>query len=62
MKVKEITTNTKQWMATIKIKNPQYVGYVDVSAWAPNSTIARQIIKSQNRIEDWEIVNIRQVK
>jgi hypothetical protein len=59
MRAKELG---RLWVATIRIKNPQYTGYVDVQAWAPNANVARQIIKNQYNIQDLHISNIKEVK
>jgi hypothetical protein len=55
-------TNYKLWVASIKIKQPNYVGYIDVTATAPNIQIARTLMKAQYGVQDWEIGSIKEVK
>lgn len=63
MKAKEIITEgAKQWTAKIRIENPRYVSLVDVTTWAPNITVARNIFKAQYNIQDWHIGSIKQVQ
>lgn len=61
MKAKEIIGGAKQWTAKVRVQNPQYVGWVDAVAWAPNAQVARQIFKTQYNIQDWHIGSIKQV-
>ena len=62
MKAKEIVGSAKQWTAKIRIENPRYVSLVDVTTWAPNITVARNIFKAQYNIQDWHIGSIKQVQ
>ena len=62
MKAKEIASGVKCWTAKVRIQNPQYVGWVDAMAWAPNAQVARQMFKAQYNIKDWHIGSIKEVK
>ena len=59
MKAKELG---KLYQASVRVKNPQYVGYVTAQVWAPNATIARQLFKQQYRIQDHEVGSVKEVK
>ena len=59
MQVKDLG---KLFQATVRVKNPQYVGYVTAQVWAPNVTIARQLFKQQYHIQDHEVGNIKEVR
>jgi hypothetical protein len=64
MKAREILPKTKSllWTASVRIQHPNYVGRIDVTVTANNSTQARQLMKAQYGVEDWHIGSIRQVK
>lgn len=55
-------TNYKLWVASVRIKQPNYTGYIDVTATAPNIQLARTLMKAQYGVQDWEIGSIREVK
>ena len=55
-------TNYKLWVASVRIKQPNYVGYIDVTATAPNIQLARTLMKAQYGVQDWEIGSIKEVK
>lgn len=52
----------KLWTAAVRVKQPNYVGYIDVSVTAPNIQLARTLMKSQYGVQDWEIGSIKEVK
>ena len=52
----------KLWSAKIRVKNPQYFGWVDAQVWAPNIAAARQIFKHQYNLEDWHITAVKEIK
>ena len=37
----------KLWIAPVKITQPNYVGYIDVTVTAPNIQLARVLLKAQ---------------
>jgi hypothetical protein len=55
-------TNYKLWTAPIHIKQPNYVGYIDVTVTAPNMQMARQLMKAQYGVQDWHIGSTKEVK
>jgi len=57
-----ITESAKLWAAKVRISQPNYVGYVDVQVWAPNTQIARTILKQQYNIEDHHVGSIKEIK
>jgi hypothetical protein len=69
MKAKEFVSNNKKqvtqyklWTAPVRIKQPNYVGYIDVTVTAANMVQARQLIKSQYGVPDWHIGSTKEVK
>lgn len=52
----------KLWTAPVKITQPNYVGFIDVSVTAPNIQIARVLLKAQYGVQDWHIGSIKEVK
>ena len=54
--------NYKLWSAPVRIKQPQYVGYIEVTVTAPNIQIARTMMKAQYGVQDWDIGSIKEVK
>jgi len=61
-KNKKLPTQYKLWTAPVRIKQPNYVGYIDVTVTAPNMIQARQLIKSQYGVPDWHIGSTKEVK
>ena len=62
MKAKEIYPKYKLWTAPVTIKQPNYVGRIDVTVTAPNMTLARRLMKAQYGVEDWQIGSTKEVK
>jgi len=62
MKSKEIYPKYKLWTAQVKVKQPNYVGYIDVTVTADNMTDARRLMRSQYGVPDWEIGSVKEVK
>ena len=62
----EATKNTavaaKLWTAPVSIKQRNYVGRIDVTVTAPNAQLARQLMKAQYGVQDWEIGSVSEVK
>lgn len=61
MRAKEIT-GAKLWATKVRVNNPTYVGYIDAQVWAANANMARQLFKSQFKIEDHHIGSIKEVR
>lgn len=51
----------KLWTAPVKITQPNYVGYIDVTVTAPNIQLARVLLKAQYGVPDWHIGSIKEV-
>jgi hypothetical protein len=62
MKAKEIYPKYKLWTAPVKIQQPNYVGYIDVTVTAADANTARRLMKSQYGVEDWHIGSVKEVK
>ena len=62
MRAKEIYPKYKLWTAAVKIQQPNYVGYIDVTVTAANATDARRLMKSQYNVEEWHIGSVKEVK
>jgi len=62
MRAKEIVRGAKQWTAKVRVQNPGYVGWVDAVVWAPNTHVARQMLKTQYSIQDWHIGAIKELR
>ena len=52
----------KLWSAPVKITQPNYVGYIEVSVTAPNAQLARQLMQAQYGVQLWHIGSIKEVK
>ena len=52
----------KLWIAPVKITQPNYVGYIDVTVTAPNIQIARVLLKAQYGVQDWHRGSIKELK
>lgn len=62
MKSKEIYPKYKLWMAPIKIQQPNYVGYIDVTVTAPDMVTARNLMKAQFNVPDWQVGSVKEVR
>jgi len=54
--------NYNLWTAQVQIKQPNYVGRIDVTVTAANAQDARLLMKSQYGVEFWQIGSVKQVK
>ena len=52
----------KLWSAPVRITQPNYVGYIEVTVTAPNIQLARVLLKAQYGVPDWHIGSIKEVK
>ena len=52
----------KLWSASVKITQPHYVGYIDVTVTAANAQQARQLMQAQYGVPLWQIGSVREVK
>ncbi len=55
-------TNYKLWTAPVRISQPGYTGYIDVTVTAPNMQLARQLMRAQYGVQDWHIGSTKEVK
>ena len=62
MKAREIYPKYRLWTAPVRIKQRNYVGYIDVTVTAPNLQDARRLMRSQYGVADWHIGSVREVK
>jgi hypothetical protein len=62
MKAREIYPKYKLWTAPVRIKQPDYTGYIDVTVTAANMTDARKLMRSQYGVPDWHVGSVREVK
>jgi hypothetical protein len=62
----EANTNTavaaKLWSAPVRISQPNYVGYIEVTVTAPNAQLARQLMQAQYGVDLWHIGSIKEVR
>lgn len=52
----------KLWSAPVKITQPNYTGYIEVTVTAPNIQLARTLLKAQYGVPDWHIGSIKEVR
>jgi len=62
MKAQEIYPKYKLWTAPVRIQQPNYTGYIEVTVTAPNMNDARRLMRSQYGVEDWHIGSVKEVK
>lgn len=62
MKAQEIYPKYKLWSAPVRIKQRDYVGYIEVTVTAANMTDARRLMRAQYGVPDWHIGSVKQVK
>ena len=62
MKAREIYPKYKLWSAPVRIQQPNYVGYIEVTVTAANMQDARRLMRSQYGVPDWHIGSVKQVK
>jgi len=52
----------KLWSAPVRISQPNYVGYIDVTVTAANPQQARQLMQAQYGVDLWHIGSIKEVR
>lgn len=52
----------KLWTAPVQIKQPNYVGRINVTVTAPSMQLARVLMKAQYGVQDWQIGSTKEVK
>jgi hypothetical protein len=62
MKAKDIYPKYKLWTAPVRIQQPNYVGWIDVTVTAANATEARRLMRAQYGVEEWHVGSVKEVK
>jgi hypothetical protein len=62
MRAREIYPKYKLWTAPVRIQQPNYVGYIDVTVTAANATDARRLMRSQYGVEEWHVGSVKEVR
>jgi len=62
MRAQEIYPKYKLWTAPITIRQPNYIGRIDVTVTASNAQDARRLMKAQYNVKDWEVGSVKEVK
>jgi hypothetical protein len=62
VRAKDIYPKYKLWTAPVRIQQPNYVGYIDVTVTAANMQDARRLMKAQYGVEDWHIGSTKELK
>ena len=62
MKAQEIYPKYKLWTAPVRIQQPNYTGYIDVTVTAANQQEARRLMRAQYGVQDWHVGSVKQVK
>jgi hypothetical protein len=62
MRAKDIYPKYKLWTASVRIKQPDYTGYIDVTVTAPNMVDARKLMRAQYGVPDWQVGSVRELK
>jgi hypothetical protein len=62
MRAQEIYPKYKLWTAPVRIQQPGYVGYIDVTVTAANQQDARRLMRAQYGVEDWHIGSTKELK
>lgn len=62
MKIKDVYPKYKLWTAPVRIKQPDYVGMIEVTVTATNMQDARKLMRAQYGVPDWHIGSVREVK
>jgi hypothetical protein len=62
MKAREIYPKYKLWSAPVRIQQPNYTGYIDVTVTAPDMVTARNLMKAQYGVPDWHVGSVKEVK
>jgi hypothetical protein len=61
-KSKNQATQYKLWTAPVRIRQPGYTGRIDVTVTASSMQMARQLMKAQYGVQDWQIGSTTEVK
>jgi hypothetical protein len=59
---KNTAVAARLWKAPVQIKQPGYVGRIEVTVTAPSMQLARALMKAQYGVQDWQIGSTTEVK
>lgn len=62
MKIKDVYPKYKLWSAQVKIQQPNYIGYIEVTVTAPTMIDARRLMRAQYGVPDWHVGSVKEVK
>jgi hypothetical protein len=62
MRAQDIYPKYKLWSAPVNIRQPNYVGRIEVTVTASNAQEARRLMKAQYGVEDWNIGSVKEVR
>ena len=62
MKIKDVYPKYKLWSAPVRIRQPNYQGYIEVTVTAANMQDARRLMRAQYNVPDWHVGSVREVK
>jgi hypothetical protein len=62
MKVQEVVRPYKMWIAKVYVKQPDYVGTMDVTVTAQNQWMARTLLKGMYNVPDHRITGIKELR
>jgi len=62
MKVQEVVRPYKMWTAKVYVKQPDYVGTMDVTVTAQNQWMARILLKGMYNVPDHRITGVKELR
>ena len=62
MKVQEVVRPYKMWTAKVYVKQPDYVGTMDVTVTAQNQWTARTLLKGMYNVPDHRITGVKELR
>jgi len=62
MKAKDIYPKYKLWSAPVRIRQPNYTGYIEVTVTASTMQEARRLMRAQYGVPDWYVGSVKEVK
>ena len=62
MKVQEVVRPYKMWTAKVYVKQPDYVGTMDVTVTAQNQWTARILLKGMYNVPDHRITGVKELR
>jgi hypothetical protein len=62
MRAQDIYPKYKLWTAQVRIQQPNYVGWIDVTVTAATATETRRLMRAQYGVEEWHVGSVKEVK